>query len=112
MVKVARLLILLFGIRGSRPKVRKLHIRVTVDLASLPGPPEFLHNSWIQVDAGHLLVLIFLLGLTVLVFWLGSLPFLVLCTGHLVLLTWVMMGSPFWNFSYFSNSGLGRRVAW
>ena len=40
--------------QGSRPKVRKLHIRVNVDLASLPGPPEFLHNSWIQVDAGHI----------------------------------------------------------
>ena len=40
--------------QGSRPKVRKLHVRVNVDLASLPGPPEFLHNSWIQVDAGHI----------------------------------------------------------
>ena len=45
-----------------------------------------------------LLVLTFLLGPIVLVFWLGSLPFLVLCTGHLVLLTWVILGSPFWNF--------------
>ena len=33
----------------SRPKVRKLAIRVNVDLASLPGPPGFLNNSWIQV---------------------------------------------------------------
>ena len=41
--------------QGSRPKVRKLHIRLNVDLASLPGPPEFLHNSWIQVDAGHII---------------------------------------------------------
>ena len=39
--------------QGSRPKVRKLHVRVNVDLASLPLP-EFLHNSWIQVDAGHI----------------------------------------------------------
>ena len=37
--------------QGSRPKVRKLHIRVNVDLASLPGPPGFLNSSWIQVDA-------------------------------------------------------------
>ena len=29
----------------SRPKVRKLAIRVNVDLASLPGPPDFLNNS-------------------------------------------------------------------
>ena len=28
--------------QGSRPKVRKLASRVNVDLASLPGPPEFL----------------------------------------------------------------------
>ena len=38
----------------SKPKVRKLAIRVNVDLASLPGPPEFLHNAWVQVDAGHI----------------------------------------------------------
>ena len=40
--------------QGSRPKVRKLAIRVNVDLASIPGPPGFLHSSWIQVDAGHI----------------------------------------------------------
>ena len=34
--------------QGSRPKVRRLAIRVDVDLASLPGPPGF------QVDAGHI----------------------------------------------------------
>ena len=31
--------------QGSRPKVRKLHIRVNVDLASLLGPPEFLDSG-------------------------------------------------------------------
>ena len=51
---MARLLILLVWDQGSRPKVRKLHIRVNVDLASLPGPPGFLNSSWIQVDAGHI----------------------------------------------------------
>ena len=40
--------------QGSKPKVRKLAIRVDVDLASLPGPPGFLSNSQIQVDAGHI----------------------------------------------------------
>ena len=40
--------------QGSRPKVRKLAIRVNVDLASLPGPPGFLNCSWFQVDAGHI----------------------------------------------------------
>ena len=40
--------------RGSKSKVRKLAIRVTVDLASLPGPPGFLSCSWVQVHAGHI----------------------------------------------------------
>ena len=40
--------------QGRRPKVRKLAIRVNVDLASLPGPPGFLSSSWVQVDAGHI----------------------------------------------------------
>ena len=40
--------------QGSRPKVRKLDIRVNVDLASLPGPLGFLNHSWIHVDAGHI----------------------------------------------------------
>ena len=53
-----------------------------------------------------LLVLIFLLGPIVLVFWLGSPPFLVLYTGPLVLLTWVILGFPFWNFLSFSSNGL------
>ena len=40
--------------QGSRPKVRKLAIRVTVDLASLPGPSGFLNSSWVQVDSGRI----------------------------------------------------------
>ena len=40
--------------QGSRPKIRKLDIRVNVDLASLPGPPGFLNSSWVQVHAGHI----------------------------------------------------------
>ena len=40
--------------QGSKPKVRNLAIRVTVDLASLPGPPGFLNFTWIQVAAGHI----------------------------------------------------------
>ena len=42
-----------------------------------------------------LLGLILLLGLMVWVFWLGSPSFLVLCTGLLVLLTWLILGFPF-----------------
>ena len=33
--------------QGSRRKVCKLDIRVTVVLASLPGPAGFLNNSWL-----------------------------------------------------------------
>ena len=40
--------------QGSKPKVRKLAVRITVDLASLPGPPGFLNNSWIQVHVGRI----------------------------------------------------------
>ena len=40
--------------QGSRPKARKLAIRVNVDLASLPGPPGFLNSPWVQVDAGRI----------------------------------------------------------
>ena len=50
----------------SRPKVRKLAIRVNVDIASLPGPSDFWNSSWVQVG-GALLMLTFLLGHIVLV---------------------------------------------
>ena len=40
--------------QGSKPKVRRLAIRVTVDLASLPAPPGFLNCDWVQVHAGHI----------------------------------------------------------
>ena len=40
--------------QGSKPKVRKLAIRVNVDLASLPSPPGFLNCTWIQIDDGHI----------------------------------------------------------
>ena len=38
--------------QGSWPEVRKLAIRVNVDLASLPGPPGFLNSDWVQIGAG------------------------------------------------------------
>ena len=38
--------------QGSMPKVRKLVIRVNVDLASLPG--GFLNSSWVQVIPGRI----------------------------------------------------------
>ena len=42
----------LFWDQGSRPKVRKLALRVNVDLASLPQPLGFLSGPWIQVHGG------------------------------------------------------------
>ena len=49
--------------QGSRPKVRKLAVRLNVDLASLPSPPDFLNRCFL----GALLMLTFLLGHIVLV---------------------------------------------
>ena len=40
--------------QGSKPEVRKPDIRVTEDLASLPGPPGFLNCDWVQVHADHI----------------------------------------------------------
>ena len=84
--------------QGSRPKVRKLAIRVNVDLASLPGPPGFLNNSWIQVDAGRIT------GVDVAA-WPYSVGILVRFTSFLSTLHWPsgavdlgQFGIPFWNF--------------
>ena len=93
--------------QGSRPKVRKLHVRVNVDLASLLGPPEFLHNSWIQVDAGHITS-------ADISDWPYSVGILVRFTSFLGALHWpsgsvdlgVILGSPFWSFLSFSSNGL------
>ena len=92
--------------QGSRPKVRKLHVRVNVDFASLPGPPGFLNNSWIQVDAGHIT------GADIAA-WPYSHSILVRFTSFLGTLhwpsgsvDWVILGSPFWNFLSFLSNGL------
>ena len=85
--------------QGSRPEVRKLHIRVNVDLASLPGPPGFLNSSWVQVGAGHIT------GADIAA-WPYSVGILVKFTSFLstlhwpsgFLLIWVFLGFPFWNF--------------
>ena len=80
--------------QGSRPKVRKLAIRVNVDLASLPGPPGFLNSSWVQVNAGHIT------GSDVVV-WPYSVGILVRFTSFLNALQWP---SGFWSsFSFLSN---------
>ena len=93
--------------QGSKPRVRKLAIRVNVDLASLPGPPGFLNNTWIQVDAGHI-------ASADTSAWPYSVAILVRFTSFLGILHWpsgsVDLGhdgiSFFWNISSFSNSGL------
>ena len=82
----------------SRPKVRKLAIRVNVDLASLPGSPGFLNNFWIQVDAGHITgsdIAAWPYSVGILV-WFTS--FLGTLHWPLVLLIWVILGLPFWNY--------------
>ena len=38
--------------QGSIPKRRRVDGRINIDLASLPGPPNFLHGTWIQVCSG------------------------------------------------------------
>ena len=40
--------------QGGWRKVRKIDVRVNVDLASLPGLPGFLNGPWIQVHGGHI----------------------------------------------------------
>ena len=92
--------------QGSRPKVRKLHIRVNVDLASLPGPPGFLNSSLNQVGAGHIT------GADISA-WPYSVGILVRFTSFLGTLHWPSgsvdmghFGISFWNFLYFLSNGL------
>ena len=83
--------------QGSRPEVRKLAVRVKVDLASLPGPPGFLRSSWIRVDAGRITgddIAVWPYSVSILV----RFNSLVLYTGLLVLLIQVILGFPFWSF--------------
>ena len=42
----------LIPLSGSRKKQPKVNIIVNVDLASLPGPPGFLHLPWVQGHGG------------------------------------------------------------
>ena len=84
--------------QGSRPKARKLAIRVNVDLASLPGPPGFLSNSWVQVDAGRIIgadIAAWPYSVCILIRFTS---FLLLYIGLLVLTTLVILVFPFWSF--------------
>ena len=93
--------------QGSKPKVRKLDIRVNVDLASLPGPPGFLNNDWVQVDAGHITS-------ADISAWPYSVGILVRFTSFLGTLLWpsgsVDLGS-FWDF-LFGTSYPFRAMGW
>ena len=82
--------------QGSRPKVRKLAIRVNVDLASLPGPPGFLHSSRIQVDSGHITS-------ADIAAWPNSVGILIRFTSFLSALHWP---SGAWDFGHFGVSFL------
>ena len=68
--------------QGSRPQVRKLSVRVNVDLASLPGPPGFFGGPWTQVDAGRISGEDIAAWRTVLVYWLSLLLFVYLTLAY------------------------------
>ena len=71
----------LSGIRVVPKKVRKLDIRVNVDLASRPGPPGFLGGPWMQVHGGCITGLDFAA-------WPYSVGILCKCTSFLGTLHW------------------------
>ena len=77
--------------QGSRPKARKLAIRVNVDLASLAGPPGFLNSPWIQVVAGHI-------SGADLAAWPYSVGILIRCTSFLNTLHWPSGSDDFGHF--------------
>ena len=77
--------------QGSRPKARKLAIRVNVDLASLPGPPGFLGSSWIQVATGRIT------GADIAA-WPYSVSILVRFTSFLNTLHWLSGSDDFGHF--------------
>ena len=72
--------------QGSRPKVRRLAVRVNVDLASLLVLLVFFILLGYRFMLATFLVMIFRVGLIVCLFWLSLLPFLVDYTGLPVLL--------------------------
>ena len=94
--------------QGSKPKVRKLAVRVNVDLASLLGPPGFLNNNWIQVDAGPITSA----DISV---WPYSVGILVRFTSFLGTLHWpsgsVDLGHLFWDL-LFGASYPFRAMGW
>ena len=87
-------------------KVRKLAIRVNVDLASLPGPPDFLNNSWVQVYSGCITD-------ADISAWPYSVGILIRFTSFLETLHWPSgsvdfgyFGISFWELSSFLSNGL------
>ena len=72
--------------RRGRVKQRKVDVRVTVDLAALPGPPGFLAGPRVQVNGG--LVSEFVAASVCCVSSWG------LCTGLLTLVILAIMGLP------------------
>ena len=77
-----------------RPKVRKLAIRVNVDLASLPGPPGFLNSYWVQVSAGRTT------GADIAA-WPYSVSILIRFTSFLNTLHWPSGADDFGHFCFF-----------
>ena len=90
---------------GSRRKQRKVDVRINVDIAVLPGPPGFLHDPWVQVHGGCISGADIAAwpwcqcAVQIQCFW-------CLCSGLLVLNTWVTLGFVTWRFLFSLSNGL------
>ena len=84
--------------QGGRQKARELAVRVTVDLASLPGPPGFLGVPGFRLMVVTLLELILLPGLRVGILIKFTSFFWVPHIGLLVPMTSVILEFLFWSF--------------
>ena len=78
-----------FGTRGADPRL--VAIRVTVDVASLPGPSGFFNSSWVHVDSGRIT------GADVAA-WPYSVGILIRFTSFLNTLHWPSGASDFGHF--------------
>ena len=102
---------LLFGIRVAGLRFVNCMLELMLILHFFLALLSFFVIPWIQVDAGHITGADVSAWPYSVLFWLGSLPFFVLCTGLLVQVTWVILGSPSWNSYPFRAMGWSP-VAW
>ena len=86
--------------------MRGTDIRVNVDLVSLLGPRGFLDGPWMQVHGACITGADVAAWSYSVAFFASLLPFLVLCIGLSMLLTWGILGSVSWKSLSFSSNGL------